>query len=153
MQYTSDVILPFIRANARTNLTTLSRQTGIPVSTIFDRIRTYDGTIIKRFTALLDFAAIGFPIHAKILLKVEPTHRQAVKTYLAGHERVNSVWRVNNGFDYAAECFFTTIMEAEDFIDNIEQHHRILDKLVLHVIDEIATENMLTIQKGNAKHA
>src|SRR5688572_26174504 len=99
-------ILQYMRQNSRMNLTTISRRTGIPVSTIFDRLRSQEGELIKRFTALVDFAKLGYPIRAEIFLKVEAVDRKKLAAYLLVHGRVNTLSRVNNGYDYAAECLF-----------------------------------------------
>jgi len=144
MQQNDTDILRFIRNDARANLTTISKRTGIPVSTIYDRLRSHKGTVIKRFTALLDFAQLGLPIRTKIFLRVNPEDRLAIRTYLIDHEHVNSIWRVNNGFDFAMDCAFATIREVEEFLELIELRYRVLDNLVFHVIDDIVEEKFLT---------
>ena len=137
-------ILQYMRENARTNLTTISRKTGIPVSTIFDRLRAQDGGLIKKFTTMLDFAKLGYPVRAKIFLRVTPQTRNKLRGYLNVHPRVNNLWRVNNGFDFATDCVFKSIREAEEFIEELELKHEILDKYVFHIIEDIATEKVLT---------
>jgi DNA-binding Lrp family transcriptional regulator len=136
-------ILAHIRNNARMNLTTMSRETGIPVSTIFDRLRAHERTFVQRFTALVDFAKLGYPVKANIFLKVEPSSREGLKTHLLLHKQVNTLVRINNGFDFAAECLFTSLREAEEFIEDIELQFSIADKAVFHIIDEMAREKML----------
>jgi DNA-binding Lrp family transcriptional regulator len=140
----SDIkILQQLRENARASLTGISKKTGIPVSTIFDRIRSYENQMVHRFTALLDFSKLGFSVRAKILLKVAPDCRDAVRKYLMAHERVNNLLRINNGYDYAADCFFLNIKEAEEFVEELEMQYRITDKVVFHIIDDIAREKMM----------
>ena len=137
-------ILQHIRQNARTNLTTISKKTGIPVSTIFDRLKAHEQTFVMKFTALLDFAKLGYPVRANIFLKVDPKSREAIKAYLYAHNRVNNLYRINNGYDYAAECVFVNIKEVEEFIEALEMQFKILDKHVFHIIDDIAREKVLT---------
>ncbi len=136
-------IIQHLRRDARMNLTTISKHTGIPVSTIFDRVRSRESSAIRRFTALMDFARLGFPIRAQLLLRVDPASRAALRSYLLEHEQVNCLLRVNNGFDFLADCIFRTIKDAEEFVETIEHRHHILDKQVLHVIDELAQEKAL----------
>lgn len=136
-------ILTHLRHDARMNLTTISRKTGIPVSTIFDKLRSFEDGIVCRFTALVDFARLGYPVRANIFLKSDPTAREGLKAYLLAHERVNNLWRINNGYDYAAECLFSSIKEAEEFVEAIETQFRILDKTVYHIIDDLAREKAL----------
>jgi DNA-binding Lrp family transcriptional regulator len=138
-------IIRHLRSNARANLTTISRKTGIPVSTIFDKLRGLEDGIVQRFVALVDFNKLGYPVRANVFLKVEASCRDAVKAYLLAHERVNNIYRINNGYDYAADCLFESIREAEEFLEELEIQFRILDKSVFYIIDEIAREKALTI--------
>ena len=144
----SDIrILQYLRNNSRASLTGISRKTGIPVSTIFDRIRNYEQQLVYKFTALVDFSKLGYSVRAKIFLKVDPHSRDNVRNYLLAHTSVNNIARINNGYDYAAECFFQTIKEAEEFIECLELQFKIIDKQVFHVIDDIAREKMLTNER------
>jgi hypothetical protein len=62
---------------------------------------------------------------------------------LLAHSRVNNLFRINNGYDYSAECLFLNIKEIEEFVENLELHFKILDKHVFHIIDDLAREKML----------
>jgi len=144
MKLSDTKILQHIRHNARINLTTLSRKTGIPVSTIFDRIRTQEQTLITRFTALVDFAKLGYPVRANIFLKVEQQHRDGVRNFLLAHRSVNNLFRINNGYDFAAECVFTSIRDIEEFIEQVEGQFHVLDRHVYHIIDDLAREKVMS---------
>ena len=144
MKLSDTKILQHLRSNSRTNLTTISRKTGIPVSTIFDRIRGYEESFVHKFTVLIDFSKLGYSVRAKIFLKADPQAREKLKGYLLAHDAVNNLFRVNNGFDFAAECVFTSIREVEEFVEAIEMQFAILDKIVYHIIEDIAREKALT---------
>ena len=53
-------IISHLRNNARIPLTTMSKLTKIPVSTLFDRLKTNEDDIITKHTSLLDFAKLGY---------------------------------------------------------------------------------------------
>ena len=144
MKTTDLKILHHIRRNARENLTTISRKTGIPVSTIFDRLRSHEQQFVVKFTALVDFSKLGYPVRAYICLKVDPQDREGIKNYLCVHSGVNTLQRINNGFDYSAECLFTNIKEVEEFVESLEIRFKIIDKHVFHIIDDIVREKALT---------
>jgi len=146
MKLNDEKILQYIRNNARMNLTTISRKTGIPVSTIFDRLKTHEQTFVTKFTAIVDFSKIGYPVKANVFLKVQPQQRDKLKHHLLAHDRVNNLFRINNGFDFSTECIFASIKEAEEFVESLELQFQILDKQVFHIIDDIAREKSLTIQ-------
>jgi DNA-binding Lrp family transcriptional regulator len=139
-------ILEYMRHNARTNLTTISRKTGIPVSTIFDRLRSQEGEFITKFTALVDFTKLGYSVRANVFLKVDPQNRDAIKSHLLVHGSVNNLYRINNGYDFAAECVFFSIKEMEEFVETLEMQFKVLDKHVFHIIDDIAREKVMALQ-------
>lgn len=141
---TSDIrILQHIRQNARINLTTLSRKTGVPVSTLFDKLRNQEGKIITKFTALLDFTMLGYPVRMKVFLKATPERRLELKNFLLAHTRVNDLWRINNGYDYTADCVFRDLKEAEEFLEGLEVQFGVLECQAYHVIDDLAREKVL----------
>jgi Lrp/AsnC family leucine-responsive transcriptional regulator len=145
MKTTDMKIMQHIRQNARMNLTAISRKTGIPVSTIFDRLQAHEGSFITKFTALVDFAKLGFPVRANVFLKVDPQSRDGIRNHLLVHQSVNNLYRINNGYDFAAECVFTSIKEVEEFVEALEMQFKVLDKHVFHIIDDIAREKVLTV--------
>jgi DNA-binding Lrp family transcriptional regulator len=48
-------IISHLRKNSRESLTTLSRKTNIPVSTLFDKVKNKTGYYIKKIHVLLIF--------------------------------------------------------------------------------------------------
>ncbi|MEM4264151.1 MAG: winged helix-turn-helix transcriptional regulator, partial [Candidatus Woesearchaeota archaeon] len=65
------LIASYLRQNCRIPLTKLARRIGIPVSTIFDRLRSCEGSFIEKQTALLNFQKLGYNTRATVLLKVK----------------------------------------------------------------------------------
>ena len=137
------VLLSHFRKNARESLTTISRRTRVPVSTIFDKLKHYERSFIKKHTTLLDFSALGYLTRANVLLKVSLEHRQPLKEFLMKHEHVNSLFKVNNGYDFLAEMVFKHIKDLEDFLEMLEGKYHVLDKTVFYVIEDICREEFM----------
>lgn len=137
-------LLGFFRRNARLALTKISRQTGVPVSTIFDKLRKYEGGIIQRHVALLDFQKLGYTTRANVFVKTQPENRVALAHYLKLHPNVNAAYRVNNGYDYLVEAIFRNIQEHEEFLETLELTQGVTDKEVYFVIGEVAREHFMT---------
>jgi|TARA_Y100000310_G_scaffold13087_1_gene13419 DNA-binding Lrp family transcriptional regulator len=137
-------ITSHLRRNSREMLTKLSRRTGIPVSTIFDRIKLHNGGFIKRNTTLIDFQLLGFNSRAKVILKVERSDRDELKDYLKRHNHINSLYRINNGYDFMFEAIFRNMKDLEDFIMSLEEQYKILNKHIYYVIDNIKQEDFLS---------
>tara|TARA_Y100000310_G_C20378373_1_gene666867 strand:- start:191 stop:661 length:471 start_codon:yes stop_codon:yes gene_type:complete len=137
-------IISHLRRNSREMLTKLSRKTGIPVSTIFDRLKLHNGKFIKKNTTLVDFQLLGFNSRAKIILKVDKLDRNELKNYLKGHININSLYRINNGYDFMFEAIFKNMKDLEDFISFLEEQYKIINKHIYYVIDNIKQEDFLS---------
>lgn len=137
------ILLSHLRQNARKNLTTISRETGIPVSTIFDKIRKYEKTVIKKHTALLDFSQLGYDVKVHIALRVPREQRNDLKEYLMKEPLVNSVYRINNGYDFLIEAFFRNIREVHDFVEGLERF-KVKKPEEYYVLEEIKKEAFMS---------
>ncbi|HLC58743.1 MAG TPA: Lrp/AsnC family transcriptional regulator [Candidatus Nanoarchaeia archaeon] len=138
------IIISNLRRNARESLTRLSKKTSIPVSTIFEKLKVYESTIIKKHTCLINFASLGYNTTANIFLKVSKIDKEKVKDYLTISKSLNSVYRVNNNYDFMAEAIFKDMKEAELFLEEIENKFDIQDKYVSYIIDEIKKEDFMS---------
>ena len=74
-------ILCRLRVNSRETLTNISRETGIPISSVFDRLKRFEAIgIIKRHTSLLDMKKIGIHERLIILAKVEDKTKKDLRS-------------------------------------------------------------------------
>lgn len=137
-------IMQNLRKNARVSLTRMSKETGIPVSTIFDRIKSQEGKLISKYTSLLDFEKLGYSTRAKLCIKVEREDKDELKEYLTRHQAVNSLFRINNGFDFMVEVVFRQIMDLEEFKDKLEDRFRIQECQSYYIIEDLKREEFLT---------
>jgi len=137
-------IIKHLRRDSREMLTKIARNTGIPVSTIFDRLRMHTGGLIKKNTALLDFQLLGFNSRAKVILKVAREDRDGIKEAITKNRYVNSAYRINNGYDFMFELISRNMKDLEDFIVNLEERFNIVEKHVYYIIDDIKQETFLT---------
>lgn len=136
-------IVSHLRKNSRESLTTLSRKTRIPVSTIFDKLKNRTNFLIKKNTCIVDFNKLGLTTRAKVVIKVVPEQRDKLKDYLAKRKNVNSLYKINNGYDYMADVVFHNLKDLEDFLELLDDKFRIKMRHVFYVIDEICHENFL----------
>jgi DNA-binding Lrp family transcriptional regulator len=137
------LLLSHFRRNARESLTTISRETRVPVSTIFDKLKHYEAQFIRKHTTLVDFSKLGYMTRANVMLKVAVEHRDVVRSYLLKHESVNSLFKINNGYDYLAELVFRHLKDLEDFLEQLEQKYKITEKTVFYVIEDICREEFM----------
>lgn len=138
------VIFAHLRQNSRIPLTDLSKKTNIPVSTLFDTLQEKQRQkIIIKHATLFDFQKIGFGARATVLLGVEKDDREKLGDYLMKSVNVNTVYRINNGYDFIMECVFKNIRELEFFTELLESKFRIKSKEVHYVIDDLKREGFM----------
>ena len=138
------MILSQLRNNSRETLTGLSRKTNVPISTIFDKLKHYEGRFIKSHVTLINFASLGFNTRANVMIKVACESRDKIKNYLEKHPNVNTIYKINNGFDYMAETIFRNIKGLEDFLELLDQKFGLQNKEVYYIIEDIKREAFLT---------
>ncbi len=137
------LIISALRQDSRKSLTTMSRELRIPVSTLHEKLQSFKGDLIKRNTALIDFTTLGFNTRANVFIKVEREQRQEVKNFLLKTNCVNTLLKVNNGYDFMIEFIFRHIKDMEDFIEELEQKFKILAKDTFYIVDDIKREEFL----------
>ena len=144
MKKTDSVIITALRHNGRIRLTELSRKTGLPISTLHERLKKYikQGLLFPR--ALLDFAKLGYAGRAQVLLAVEQTDREQLFNHLKVHPNVNSLYKINNGWHLLMECIFEDMYSLEEFIEGLEQKFSITRKEAHYILGELRREAFYT---------
>ena len=136
------IIMSHFRKNARLNLTKISRDTGVPVSTIYDKLKKYEGSIIKKHTALVDFQKLGYELRVNVLLKSSNSSKGELCNFLLKFPNINSLLRINNGFDFLAEGIFRNMAEVQSFYEKLEKFN-IQQIQEFFIIEDIKRESFL----------
>ncbi len=138
------LFLAELRKNSRTSLKSISKKTGTPISTLHDKLKRYEKDIITKHTSLVDFKKIGYKAIAKVITKVETTDRDRLKEFLERHSHVNSLFKINNGYDFMFEIIFEDLDKAEEFIEKLTQNFEIRENQVHYILDQVKVENFLS---------
>ena len=136
------LLISFLRQNARETLTNLSKKTSIPISTIYDSLK--ENNYITRNTCLLDFEKLGFHTRVNIFLKSSAKNRKELENYLVGHQNVNSVFRINNNFDFLIEGIFKQVKDVQEVIELLEKNFGDLKKDIFYITEELMKEEFLS---------
>jgi len=138
------IVIAHLRGNARESLTSLSKKTKIPVSTLFQKIKENCAGAIIRHVSLVDWSLLGFSIKANIMLQTEKVQREELKKYLSKEFHVNSVYRINNGYDFLVQGLFHNIGEAESWAECLEERFTIHKKDVHYIIEDLKVESFMS---------
>lgn len=124
------IILSKVRENARISLAEISRQTKIPVTTIYDTLnRLKKRKIIEKQVSIIDFSKIGFGTRINLILKADK--KNELIEYLKSNPNVNSIHKVSGNYDFLIDVVFSNLINYESFKDelkkfdltNIREHH------------------------------
>lgn len=136
------LLLTHLRNNGRMTLTEMSEKIGVPVSTLHDKFKAQD--LIVRQTCLLDYERLGYSTKAYLLIKVKKENRIEAGHFLLPHHHVNSLCKINNGYDFLLEGIFRNIRELEEFLDDLDKRYCIKAKEIIYIIEELGNELFLS---------
>jgi DNA-binding Lrp family transcriptional regulator len=126
------LILKHLRQDARKNFSEISRQTGIPVTTVFDNYQKLArNKVITKHSSLINFRKLGF--YCRNFVFVKSRNKKELLSYLESHRNVNSVFRISN-YDYFIDTVFPGIKEFYSFLDELRdfditklEHHDVVE--------------------------
>jgi DNA-binding Lrp family transcriptional regulator len=144
------LLLGHLRENSRETLTRMSKKTGVPVSTLYDRLQYHNGRLITRFTSLLDFKVLGYMIRVHMLIRVSHDSKDKLRSFLERASNANSVVALNNDFDFLIDGVSKDMAELESFKDKLYANATIEKFKSFFVVDEIKREAFMS---GNDAYA
>ena len=137
-------ILNFLRKNARQTLTNMSRETGVPISTVFDKLKKLENLgIVKRHTSLFDMEKIGYSTHAFVFLKCDDKQNEHLEKCLTENPNINNIARVNGQWDLLFEGFYRDIRDLEVFIEALINDFKGVELSIHHALKDIKREGFL----------
>ncbi|MBW2988216.1 hypothetical protein DRJ48_00200 [Candidatus Woesearchaeota archaeon] len=140
-------IIAHLRENARKSLTDISKKTGIPISTIYTKLLTMRGDIIRKHTSLLNFKALGYHTIVLVLLSCDTQQLEKFEHALVCNPNINSVLKLNNEYQFLVEGVFRYIADVDAFLENLEKRFRITKRKILYIVHELKRESFLASPK------
>ncbi len=138
------VVISHLRNNCRETLTAISKKSRIPVSTIYEKIKRSEGGVITKHTCLVDFTKLGFNTRAKVVIQSGVSSRPELLSFLVKHQNVNSVYKINNGYDFMIDGVFRNMRELEEFLEILQERFKTKKQETFFVIDDIKREAFLS---------
>ena len=137
-------VLGYFRNDARTTLTSMSRKTRIPVSTIFDKLKRFESRdIITKHTTIVNFKEIGYDVRVSLLLRCEDGMKDEVRDRLEKNDKINTLVRINNGYDYLCEAIFRDMDSYDTFMTELRTAP-IADYETYFMMEDVKKEAFLT---------
>ena len=134
-------IVAHLRRNARKTLTGISKETGIAISSVFDRLKRLEEIgVIRRHTSLVNLRKLGVHSAVVVLLKSEEDIKKDLEGWLRGNQHVNNLMRINGEWDFLAEAFFRDIKGVEGFMESLGDAFSGVRSSVFYVLEDTKRE-------------
>ena len=134
MSSTEHRIINALRKDARMTLAKIAELSGLPTSTVYDRMRKLKSD--ARFTAHINFAQYGYPLRVLLIMNA-----QGDLNYLKEHPSINSFYRLEGKSSYCAEAHFRSFKELREFIEDLpletEVHCNFVSEELKHEAQEL----------------
>lgn len=141
---TKDIqLMHALRKNSRISLTKLSKEVQIPKSTLFDKLKHHEQSVILKHTSLIDFKKLGYVSRVFITIKTTIDCRNKLHQFFFTHQNVNNLFVIGGGFDFFIDAVFKDDKEKEDFIAYVKANFPILSINVHAVAEHVRRESFL----------
>ncbi len=137
-------IIASLRRNARSSLVGISQLTQMPQSTVYDKVKTYEQSFIKKHTCLIDYKQLGYNVEVKIAMKAKKESKDQLLQYLKNHANVNSAFHINNDYDFFVEGIFRNYGEMYRFVQEVQDQFGLEKSELFHILHDIKHEEFLS---------
>lgn len=111
------LLLNKLRENSRKSLAKISKETKIPVSTLFDMLKKMENEYVVRHVSLVDFSKLGYSFKVNFVLGTKD--KMKLREHLMKHPLVNQLSTLINGNDFFVECLFKDLKQMTDFKEEL----------------------------------
>ncbi len=141
-------IINELRKNSRQSLVTIGETTNIPQSTVYDKVKSLEESVIKKYTCLLDYQKLGYGIEIKMAFKISNEQKvqghEQILSFIKQHKNINNAFHINHDFDFFIECVFENYGAMYDFLNELKEKFGVEKQEVYHILHDIKHEEFLT---------
>ncbi len=133
-------LLAQLRANARQPVLALSSGLDICRITVTKRIQALQKNVIQKYTALVDFAQLGFPIRVQLSVQPVPEDHSVFERFIKQQACLNNLYTASDSI-YLADLVFQTQTDADQFLSALDTAFSFEDKQVYFITRELVRES------------
>lgn len=136
-------LLAHLRSGKKRKVTDISRVLNIPATTLYDRLGLLESGLGIKYTALVDFQKLGYMRVVHLCIKAQKENKNRLEQHLLAHKSLNSLVRINHGYDFLAHMVFRDVGELRQFVDDLDARFG-AEIQVFEAIDEIVRERFMS---------
>lgn len=126
--------------DSRVSLRKLAEEMNVSPATLHNRLfRLVQEGVIKGFTALIDYAKLGYTLTSIIMAKVDGKHLVEFEREVANLDNVIAVYDIVGEYDVAVIAKFRSVEDLDNFLKSLLKNpkvERTHTSIVLNVVKE-----------------
>lgn len=112
-------ILNVLSLNSRTSISDISKKTGIPNSTISNRLhKLEENNVIEQYATIFNPEKIGINVIAVIIIQTETEKHENVEIELPKLKQVSQVYSISGEYDILIKIGASDLEELNDIINS-----------------------------------
>lgn len=116
-------ILKELNENSRISMSELGRKIKLSSPSVTERVRQMESFgFIKKYTTVIDYTKLGFPIQCIIEVTVKNGDYNRFKNYIENFSNLEFCYRIAGNACYLLKMHFVSFSEVEDFINAINPY-------------------------------
>ncbi len=133
-------LLAQLRENARQPVLVLSKGLDLCRITVTKRLQLLQKSVIQKYTALLDFSQLGFPIRVQLSVHPALEDRSVFERFIRQQGCLNNLY-ATDGSVYIVDLVFQTKTEADRFLCQLDTAFSFAEKQVHFITQELVRES------------
>lgn len=116
-------IIKELAENSRLSMSELGRKINLSSPSVAERVRQMESFgIIRKYTTVIDYVKLGFPIQCIIEVTVKNGDYSRFKNYIENFPNLDFCYRIAGNACYVLKMHFVSFSEVEDFINVINPY-------------------------------
>lgn len=145
-------ILEELQEDGRMNYAEISRKTGIPSSTVYDKItKLVNKGVIKKFTVILDREKVGFPVSALIGVETGAELYRNVAKKLCQLPEMVKVYGTTAEFDLMAKIRTTSLKRLNEILNGIRRIKGVDDIFIIPILETFKEEHTVPLRGARSR--
>ncbi len=134
-------IIEELKNNCKISYKNLGEKVQMSTPTVYERTKKLEERgIIQGYQASINYAQLGYTIHALILVKVD-NYTIGIPKFLDKIKEVHNFWIVSGEFSYVVEVYTQDIDELNALVDRL--YHRIGRTTLMLILDGTKKSSLL----------
>jgi len=110
-------VLRCLRKDARRSMTTIAKETKLPLASILLIMRRLENSVVTKYTTLLNHSALGHNVKVHFMTK-------GMDEEFLKNPQINTIYKISGKYNYFIEGIFKDLSQMEKFKERLGNHRQ-----------------------------